>query len=268
MRSVSSRLLDLRASRDVWTALLSDLPRPEEHSSLATDDLVFPPLGCSGVGSAMLRQADRSLERALAGLEPEDTVTVDVPAVLHELRTALIHASHAVAVLAPARAMRVRHGLRIAWTAFAGPDERSGSLTSLTPFTNAMVATEVAALLRARSYAASPRWHEISSVRLASDHLRGQVADGDLHEAAVRFLWDAGEHSGAVTDDAFTCAETVVATMTRVARLWEVRGRRLPELSTAGASVSAAPALFKGAPSAPVDPYGPPVRAGRRRRVM
>lgn len=268
MRSASTRLLDLRASRDVWTALLSELPRPEEHSSLATDDLVFPPLGCSAVASGMLRHADAALGRALVGLEPTDTTEVDVPAVLDELRTALVHASHAVAVLAPTRVMRVRNALRIAWTAFAGPDDRSHSLTSLTPFTNTMVASQVAVLLRDRSYAASPRWHEISSVRLASDHLRGHVADGDLHEAAVRFLWDADEHPEAVTDDAFTCAETVVATITRVARLWDIRGRRLPEVSTAGANASAAPALFKGAPSASVDPYGPPVRAGRRRRVM
>lgn len=249
---------------------MTGLPRPEQASSLATDDLVFAPLGCSAVASAMMRQAGQALDRALIGLESSDGSDMDVAAVLHELRSALVHSSHAIAVLAPARAVRVRNALRIAWTAFTGPDDRSGSIASLTPFTNEMVAAEVAGLLRERSFAASPRWHEISSVRVASDHLRSLVADGDLHEAVVRFLWDDAAHSQAVLDDAVTCAEVVATTLTRAARLWDVRGHRFQELSgpTTAADGTKATSLFSRPEPLVVDPYRAPVRAGRRRRAM
>lgn len=214
------RVNALRTERDRWSDTLDGPARPDEHSSLAADDTVFPSLPCSSIAWAGIGAATAAFDRALKVLEdsPHDPVPV-----LAELRTATVHASHALTVLAPARRERILYALRIVWTAHRGPDRRSESLEALAPFRSPLVVREVERLLEERHFGASPRWSDLSSVRIAGTYLRQRATDPDLHEATVRFLWDTPSHEHAVRDDVVTCAETVASFVDRALELWQVR---------------------------------------------
>lgn len=214
------RLDELRTRRDGWRATLDGPARPDAHSSLGADDQVFPSLPCSSIAWAGVSTAVAAYDRALKMLQDGDHDTAEV---LGELRTSLVHAAHALTVLAPTRRERILYALRVAWTAHSGPDARSESLTTLAPFRSPLVVREVENLLDERQFGASPRWNDGSSVRVAGAHMRERVTDPDLHEAIVRFLWDVGGHEHALRDDVVTCADTVAGFVERALELWDVR---------------------------------------------
>lgn len=284
------RVDELRARRARWDEALGGPARPDAHSSLAADDSVFPSLPCSSIAWAGIGTATSAFDRSLKMLE--DSAHDGSADVLAELRTAAVHAAHALTVLAPARRERILYALRIVWTAHRGPDERSESLTALAPFRSPLVVREVERLLDERQFGASPRWSDLSSVRIAALHLRQRAADPDLHEATVRFLWDTDSHEQALRDDVVTCAETVATFVDRALDLWQVRrtaprtpdtpvsaeteasvfGTPAPALADRSASSTGAEVFTGQAPgSLAASTIGAlpvlPVRPGRRRRV-
>lgn len=221
------RLDELKTRRDRWRKELDGSAPPDPHSSLAADDRIFPSLPCSSIAWAGLNASVSAFDRALILLGHSEPRSVDV---LRELRTALVHASHALTVLAPPRRDRVLYALRVAWTAHSDPEPRSQSLAALTPFRSPLVVREVERLLAERQFSASPRWNDGSSVRVAGLHMRERAADPDLHEAVVRFVWDASGHERALSDDVVTGAEAIAGFIDRALELWEVR-RAAPRAS-------------------------------------
>lgn len=250
------------SARASWQPLLDASGVPSAHSSLAADDAILPAMGCSAIAWFGLRSAASAMDRSLDLLRT--SAEANSAAALAELRAALVHASHAVTVLAPRRSDRVTYALRIAWTAFTGEDERSPSLASLAPFSSPLVVREVETVLRERGFSATPRWSDASSVRLATGHLRSRVLDPELFEATVRFLWDGEGHDDVVADDVIACAETVAAVVERGLVLWGTRSaaaqpvQQEPEVGSS--------TLFSRAEAPAVDAYAPTLSTGRRRR--
>ena len=208
---------------------------------------MFPSLPCSSIAWAGLGTSAQAFDRVLKMLDDRDHDTVEV---LAELRTSLVHASHALTVLAPARRERILYALRVVWTAHVGPDARSESLAALAPFRSPLVVREVENLLEERHFGASPRWNDGSSVRIAGSHMRERVADPDLHEAVVRFVWDTSGHGHALRDDVVTGVETVAGFLERALELWEVR-RTAPRAGDA--TEGHTPASVFGSPAAPAE---------------
>ncbi len=258
---------ELRSSRPVWDAVLNGPARPAAKSSLAADDAVFPSLPCSSLAWTGIRSAATAFDTALELLgdpgEPFDTEVLD------HLRDALVHASHAITVLAPARARRVDHALRMAWTAYSGADGHSASLATYAPFPVPLVVREAESLLRSRTFAATPRWTDTSSVRVAANLMMQRVADPELFEATARFLWESTpeELHLAVRDDAVTCAESVFATITHAISLWQRRSRPAPSVAEAiEASTAPQRSLFTRTQT-PVDAFNTQAQ-GRRRLAL
>ena len=249
----------LRTYRQRWDHVLRGPAVPEPQSSLAADDQVFPSLPPSAIAWTHLGLAVHGFDIAVDALA-RDEQELD-PDVLPALRSSLLHASTALAVLAPARARRIDHALRIAWTAFSGAGPESEAAGRLAPFGNELVVREAAALLNRRNFVASPRWTDRSAVRVAAHHVRLHAPDAELYEATVRHLWAARPIDDAVRDDAVACAESVALTVQRGLDLWRAR-------STAALEDTSRPSagdLFARPSSAQLDPLSQPPRAGRRR---
>lgn len=266
----------LRAGRDRWRAVLDGPARPEPHSSLAADDSVFSPLPCSSIAWWSLTRAVRSYDHAIELLDA-DSATAPQGALEH-LRTALVHASAAVTVLAPSRSRRIMYALRIAWTAFRRPQPDSASLAQLAPFDSVLVVREAAEQLEKREFFASPRWTDRSSVRVAAEHVRDHVPDPELYEATVRFLWAGHTHTATVRDDVVACAESLALMLDRSLSLWQARVRSSAVGATDGAqgqvpasvlssadAPAAAAAFTRPAQSQGVDAFFSRAQAGRRR---
>ncbi len=249
----------LRTHRQRWHDVLTGPASPAPHSSLAADDLVFPGLPPSSIAWTSLGLAVHNFDIALDGLARDEEV-LD-PDVFPALRRSLLHGATAVAVLAPTRARRIDHALRIAWTAFTGPGPESEAAGRLAPFGNELVVREAAALLQQRHFVASPRWTDRSAVRVAAHHVRHLAPDPELYEATVRHLWAAHQPADSVRDDAVACAESVALTVQRGLDLWQARSAAAPERG----SPTPTKDPFSRATTPQVDPFAPGPRPGRRR---
>lgn len=218
------RVDDLHSATRRWQQSLEGPETPEPHSSLASDDAACPPLPCSRIAWHSLHAAVAAFDRALDALEAPEA---DGSAVMDELRTTLVHASHAVVVLALPRRERTDFAMRIAWSALDGAPDDPG-IAALVAFPIPLAAREIARLLDERHFRASPRWTDRASVRVAGDHVASRVADRALFEDVVRFVWANDTTAAPLRDDLVTSAESISEVVDRAVTLW--RTRRLAPL--------------------------------------
>ncbi|MFC6697339.1 hypothetical protein [Nocardioides daphniae] len=236
MGLIEERVVDLRSATRPWHEALEGPEVPEPHSSLASDDVACPPLPCSRIAWHSLLGAVAAFDRVLDALESPDA---DGATVLGDLRTALVHASHAVVVLALPRRERTDFAMRIAWSALDGAPDDPG-VAALVAFPIPLAAREISRLLAARSFKASPRWTDRASVRVAGDHVAARVPDRALFEDVVRFVWAADSGAGILRDDLVTSAESVRVVVDRAVTLWRTR-RLAPPQAAAPATTDETP---------------------------
>lgn len=225
MGLIEERVVDLRSATRPWHEALEGPETPEPHSSLASDDVACPPLPCSRIAWHSLHGAVAAFDRVLDALESPEAHGA---AVLGDLRTALVHASHAVVVLALPRRERTDFAMRIAWSALDGAPDDPG-VAALVAFPIPLAAREISRLLAGRSFKASPRWTDRASVRVAGDHVASRVPDRALFEDVVRFVWADNSGGTLLRDDLVTSAESVRAMVDRAVTLWRTRRLAPPQ---------------------------------------
>lgn len=215
------RVAVLRDAIEQWDRVLAGTSTPEPRSSLAADDSACLVLPCSHLAWSALDHGRRALGAAVALLDSSTEAPPDE--LIGHLRSALVHASHALTLMAPGRRERTQHGMRVAWTALSGMTDKSPGIAELAPFVSPIAAAEVARQLKQRDFQASPRWTDLTSVRIAGSLLSGHVSDPQLYADSARFLWSVTADDAPLRDDLVTSAESVRAALDRAVDLWATR---------------------------------------------
>ena len=215
------RVAVLRDATEQWDRVLAGTSTPEVRSSLAADDAACPVMPCSHLAWSALDHGRRAFRRAVHSLH--SSAEPAVKDVLEELHLALVHASHALVVLAPGRRDRTQYAMRIAWTGLSGATARSPGIAELVPFVSPIAAAEVSRLLAQRDFKASPRWSDLVSVRMAGALVAEHVADPTLYADTARFVWTASADDAPLRDDLVTSAESIRGALDRGVELWSTR---------------------------------------------